>query len=110
MDVLKRVRRWLEDDAPADVDLRDDIAAICDRIDELSNTLDKADQHTEKLVDRLELFEAGLVAVQELIDGSRGVGGLHLNGSEAEWDDLLEGGPFESWLGPFSKAIAEVSR
>jgi len=34
----------------------------------------------------------------DLINNSRGVDGLHLNGDLATWEDLLPGGRFEEWL------------
>lgn len=33
-----------------------------------------------------------------LVENSRGVIGLHLNGDEAPWTDLLAGGKYEDWL------------
>ena len=40
-----------------------------------------------------------LKALDDLMDDSRGVGGLHLNGDIATWDELCAGGRFEEWLG-----------
>lgn len=37
--------------------------------------------------------------LDDLIGQSRGVIGLHLNGDEAPWEDLCEGGRYEGWLG-----------
>lgn len=70
-------------------------------------------------VDRLEaeLAEAqrtikrvrnGVKSVRELIDNSRGVDGLHLNGDVAYWDELEGGGKFEEWLAPFNVAEAAL--
>ena len=56
---------------------------------------------------RIELLEAGLNAVNSLIDESEGVYGLHLNGDACPWTDILEGGFMEEWLIDFSKAIAD---
>lgn len=44
-------------------------------------------------------------AVLALINDSRGVVGLHLNGDEASWDELRTGGRFEEWLSPFDDAL-----
>lgn len=55
--------------------------------------------------ERIKVLEAALRSVQDLISMSRGVVGLHLNGDEAPWDELLRGGQFEGWLGEFSDAI-----
>lgn len=48
----------------------------------------------------------GLRAVLELIESSRGVVGLHLNGDEAPWEELRAGGRFESWLAAFDEAVS----
>jgi hypothetical protein len=37
--------------------------------------------------------------VESLIADSEGVYGLHDNGDPAPWDDLMEGGQFEDWIG-----------
>lgn len=42
----------------------------------------------------------------DLIANSSGVAGLHLNGDEAPWDELLEGGEYEKWLRSLSQAKA----
>ena len=47
----------------------------------------------------------GLVAVKALIDESRGVAGLRLNGDESAWAELRTGGRFEQWLLAFDKAL-----
>ena len=54
-----------------------------------------------------EALRKGLDAVQELINHSNGVTGLHLNGAVAPWEELLAGGRFEEWLVDFSAAIAK---
>lgn len=43
--------------------------------------------------------------LNDLIDNSEGVVGLHLNGNVATWDSLLSGGGFEEWLGSLSEVI-----
>lgn len=43
--------------------------------------------------------------VDDLMDNSHGVTGLHLNGDVAPWSDLGEGGRFEPWLG---EALADA--
>ena len=53
---------------------------------------------------RVGQLEAGLNAVQGLIDESGGVYGLHDNGDSSPWDELLAGGRFECWLIDFCKA------
>ncbi len=44
-------------------------------------------------------------AVLALINDSRGVVGLHLNGDEAPWEELRTGGRFDEWLSPFDDAL-----
>lgn len=56
-----------------------------------------------------ERLAAGIAAVRELIDESRGVAGLHRNGDEAPWDELLGGGRFEDWLLAFSDAETAIA-
>ena len=46
-----------------------------------------------------------VAAVQDLIDHSGGVAGLHQNGDVAPWHDLRQGGASESWLIDFDDAI-----
>jgi len=53
----------------------------------------------------IERLQRGLTDVEELIDNSSGVGGLHLNGDMAPWTELRTGGRFEEWLKNFDAAI-----
>jgi hypothetical protein len=48
----------------------------------------------------------GLKAVESLINDSRGVDGLHLNGDVATWEELRSGGRFEEWLRDFDAALS----
>ena len=64
-----------------------------------------AAKQTAALLERVRELESGIAAVQEVIDRSYGVSGLHLNGNVAPWMDLLEGGRYESWLLDFSVAL-----
>lgn len=59
---------------------------------------------TDQILALLEGELKGLDAVQDLINNSYGVAGLHLNGDVAPWDELLEGGRFEGWLKDFPVA------
>lgn len=43
--------------------------------------------------------------VDDLMDNSEGVTGLHQNGDVAPWSELAEGGNFEPWLG---EALAQA--
>jgi hypothetical protein len=53
-----------------------------------------------------EILRKGVEAVSCLIDNSHGVSGLHLNGDDAPWAELREGGRFETWLLAFDEATA----
>lgn len=77
-------------------------------IQELQESLATARAEAERMRARLTQANDGIRAVGDLIDESRGVAGLHLNGDEAPWGDLLEGGFMESWLLPFSIARAAL--
>jgi len=55
------------------------------------------------------ILEKGIVALRELIDESRGVVGLHLNGEDASWESLQRGGMFEDWLIMFNAAEDVIS-
>jgi hypothetical protein len=57
-----------------------------------------------KLEKENAILKKGIAAVRDLIDGSNGVSGLHLNGDIADWDSLCEGGIFEEWLIDFNEA------
>lgn len=57
----------------------------------------------KKLVD-------GIKAVIQLIEESKGVSGLHLNGDLATWDSLREGGKYEEWLNDFDEAVNTVEQ
>ena len=47
----------------------------------------------------------GLLAVEALINESKGVFGLHLNGDPSEWAELRTGGKLEGWLYQFDDAL-----
>ena len=59
-----------------------------------------------KALERVAELEAGIDAVESLINESAGVSGLYLNGDLAPWDELLAGGRFEEWLVDYSKALS----
>ena len=65
---------------------------------------EKAERELARVQAVVEAARKGLAAVRNLIDDSRGVTGLHLNGDVAPWDELLAGGQFEDWLFDFSAA------
>lgn len=51
-----------------------------------------------------KILVQGIASVQDLIDESKGVYGLHLNGDHSPWHEILEGGYMEEWLLQFSLA------
>ena len=53
-----------------------------------------------------EILAKGIRAMQTLIENSRGVEGLHLNGEIAPWSSLEKHGQFEDWLFDFSEALS----
>ena len=54
---------------------------------------------------KVKELESVLNSVEVLMDESDGVCGLHFNGDNAPWSELLEGGRFEEWLIDFSQAL-----
>ena len=56
-----------------------------------------------------ERLAAGIAAVRDLIDESKGVTGLHRNGDDAPWGDLLRWGWLEGWLLAFSDAETAIA-
>lgn len=59
---------------------------------------------------RADLKQArkGLQSVADLVGSSNYVGGLHLNGDAAPWDDLRSGGKYEEWLCDFDEALHAI--
>jgi uncharacterized coiled-coil DUF342 family protein len=53
-----------------------------------------------------DALRKGIKAVEDLINDSSGVAGLHLNGDYASWESLRTGGHFEEWLIDFDNALA----
>ena len=50
----------------------------------------------------------GLRAVEDLINDSHGVLGLHMNGDVALWNELRTGGRYEAWLVDFDLALGHA--
>lgn len=48
--------------------------------------------------------------IDDLVNQSQGVAGLHMNGDVAEWDSLLPGGTFGAWLASVEDADAVLAR
>jgi hypothetical protein len=55
-------------------------------------------------------LHSALIAIDTLINESKGVDGLHLNGDMAPWGDLIAGGKYEEWLLPLEEARAALGR
>lgn len=60
----------------------------------------------EKLVPLSKFFGE----FRALMGGSLGVSGLHLNGDDAPWCELVTGGRFEAWLLSFDAALAAIEK
>lgn len=60
--------------------------------------------------DDVHAMMRGLFAVAELIEDSRGVDGLHLNGDLAPWSSLRTGGREEEWLLAFDEGLEIAER
>ena len=76
------------------------------KIQKLTAERDELVEHRHALVKEIDKINAererlvkGLKAVENLINDSYGVCGLHLNGDNAPWEELRTGGGFESGLG-----------
>ncbi|MAH46987.1 hypothetical protein CMI37_14260 [Candidatus Pacearchaeota archaeon] len=67
--------------------------------------LEAANTRIRKLEAKVKRLQLGIADVSDLIDESTGVAGLHLNGEDAPWSDLLKGGRYEDWLINFSIAV-----
>lgn len=57
----------------------------------------------------IEKYEKALAAVESLINESKGVTGLHLNGDVALWSELREGGNNQGWLTEFDEALTAMN-
>lgn len=57
-----------------------------------------------------DALRKGIKAVEDLINDSSGVAGLHLNGDYASWESLRTGGHFEEWLIDFDNALAAIEK
>ena len=69
-------------------------------------------QDVRALLDAYNAVRGCLVAVRkdidDLVENSRGVDGLHMNGNVAEWGSLLPGGCFSAWLATIEDADAAL--
>jgi hypothetical protein len=83
---------------------------IASRIPEFSmdSKINNANTIQGLLEEHFAVLKKGLIAVEELMDDSIGVAGLHQSGDIAQWPDLRTGGRFEEWLVDFDKALEEL--
>ena len=65
--------------------------------------------HIETLGGELARLKEAVESVNDLINNSYGIAGLHLNGDVAPWNELLRGGRFESWLLKFDIALDSLN-
>lgn len=47
----------------------------------------------------------GILEIEELMNESKGIYGLHLNGDVSPWEELRSGGKYEEWLNKFEVAL-----
>jgi len=120
---FERVRQYIETElADNETALRTKLKAKDAEIASITEQRDKAwacAEHREHNINTEKRLEAkinakeeeceglhrALDAVQDLMDESDGVAGLHRNGDLAPWGELLEGGRFEEWLIAYSQAL-----
>jgi len=75
-------------------------------------TYENQKSEIESLRKQVEELRSHLTAVVEemnhLMNDSKGVAGLHLNGDIAPWASLLRGGEFDTWLSYLSDAAEYI--
>lgn len=71
-------------------------------------TVQHLQEQNARLLEALKNSQKGFAAVEELIEHSEGVYGLHLNGDLAPWIDLRMCGRFEEWLIDFDAAAENI--
>ena len=59
--------------------------------------------------DVISACNAGLAAVELLIEQSAGVDGLHLDGDMAPWDELRRDGRYCEWLNDYDAAMDAIA-
>ena len=83
--------------------------SIPEHIAALRARCDRLESERKEFVGQIAIMWKAVRAVQDLIEQSQGVYGLHLNGDGAPWNSLRTGGQFEQWLIEFDDAL-EVPR
>ena len=71
----------------------------------LRDSLEARTIERDVLREEIERLRKGIAAVEALMSESYGVAGLHMNGDNASWGELSQGGRFEEWLIDFSAAL-----
>ena len=97
-DELKRLHEWARAGGPGGKAWIEFATAMFDSFPALYETAKAMNADSKRL-------RKGLEAVEQLIDDSVGVAGLHKNGDVAPWDELRTGGRFEEWLNDFDAAL-----
>lgn len=72
------------------------------------NEIIRLEEQITRLQGEMERYKNAVIAINELINNSNGVDGLHLNGDVAPWEELVLGGRFEEWLTPLSFALEQL--
>ena len=67
------------------------------------------DPRDEVIARLVEAVDVTLHDIDDLVANSAGVAGLHMNGEVAEWEALLDGGAFGSWLESVEKLRAALA-
>lgn len=95
-------RKWnIRPPTPQDIDTANYKA----KIKRLEAQLNVATKLLDERLDTIDRLSNGLDSINDLIENSNGVDGLHLNGNIAEWSELRTGGCFEEWLTDFDIAL-----
>lgn len=92
-ETLTTIKEWIENEHAIDGVYFDEESIRDEIVEVLAEKYDR-----QKLI-------SGILAVGDLIEESRGVDGLHLNGNVAEWGELRTGGMYEDWLSEFDEAL-----
>jgi hypothetical protein len=71
---------------------------------------DALEEKLAAMTKQRDVLAQGIKAVDELIDNSQGIGGLHLNGEFATWKELRTGGWMEDWLFHFDGALRALEK
>lgn len=74
----------------------------------LDHSLHAAKKELSALQAENKRLRDAIKCVQDLMENSAGVDGLHLNGDIASWEELRTGGQCEGWLMLFDEALEKI--